>query len=248
MLVEDFRVSSRSTKSSKRIFDISTYSTPELASELHTRLLKIFQSASNSQILPFERFMEQLAKSGRIRRYYTQNIDCRTTSEKLPSLSQSTIWLHGRLDRMICHKYTQHIVKVTKETFIDQIASPCPICQDENLKRRSEGKRSRGYGRLRPKVLLYGEYCPDEDNITKSFRSDLRSSIDTVLIVGTRLEIPSLRDFTLRLCKNVRPQGLVAWINTEKPKLGLEFQSLINALFIGDCDDLASFLMSKQDR
>ncbi len=52
-----------------------------------------------------------------------------------------------------------------------------------------------GRGLLRPKILIYGEGSPDKSKITAAFNSDLAQPIDVVLIIGTRLSIPTLTEF-----------------------------------------------------
>jgi len=144
---------------------------------------------------------------------------------------------------MMCHIYSQHTVEVTTDTFTDWVTAPCPLCQEEDLKRVSMGKRSHGCGFLRPKVYLYGpgELCLDEKEVLSNFNCDLREPVDAVLIVGTRLQIPDLKTFAQRLCKQTRRRkGIVAWINKESPKLGTSFESLLDFQLIGDCDDFAS--------
>ncbi|KAF2195231.1 hypothetical protein K469DRAFT_681566 [Zopfia rhizophila CBS 207.26] len=106
-----------------------TYSIPDSTAKLHSYLLSVFVTASESKFTPFERLMEDLARYGRIRRHYTQNFDCRST--RLPSLSQKTICLHGRLDTMMCHMYSQH------------------KCQEYDQQLVEMGKRSRSGGFLR---------------------------------------------------------------------------------------------------
>jgi NAD-dependent SIR2 family protein deacetylase len=73
------------------------------------------------------------------------------------------------------------------------------MCAEEDKERAQLRKRSRGGGFLGPKVLLYGEDCPDESEITDAFNHDLRQPVDAVLIVGTKLLIPSLRRFAVSL-------------------------------------------------
>ena len=67
-------------------------------------------------------------------------------------------------------------------------------------------KRPHGAGFLRPRVLLYGEDCPDELEITNAFKNVLRKRVDAVIIVGTRLEIRSLKEFAENLLKSDRSQ------------------------------------------
>lgn len=91
-------------------------------------ILDIFRSGSESEITPFERLMEGLTRRCCLCYHYTQNIDCR--SARFPLLVGITTWLHGRLHTMICHKYAQHIVQVTPQTFPDWVATPCPTCHE----------------------------------------------------------------------------------------------------------------------
>lgn len=140
---------------------------------------------------------------------------------------------------MVCHKHPRHMLPVTTVTFSDWAGKPCPLCETENLERMSCGKRALGAGFLRPKVLLYGEDCPDEEDILKEFQRDLRGPVDAVVIVGTRLQIPCLQAFVLQLCKQVnRRKGIVAWLNKEGPALNLSSQFGVQV--IGDCDSFAS--------
>jgi NAD-dependent SIR2 family protein deacetylase len=241
--VNDFRSSSQAKMSSRKIFDFSAYSMLDSATQLHSQMSEMFQSASAPGSTRFEELMEDLARHGRIHRHYTQNIDCRT--ERYPYLSQSTICLHGRLDTMMCHLYSQHMERVTPQTFQQRATAPCPRCEAENEQRVAMGRRSRTVGFLRPKVLLYGEYCPDDSDITDAFKDDLLQPVDAVIIVGTRLLIPPLKRFVERLCRGVKSSNretMTLWVNKEEPRLGQKFESLIDHQFLGDCDSFASLL------
>ncbi|KAL6405627.1 hst4p protein [Ilyonectria robusta] len=91
----------------------------------------------------------------------------------------------------------------------------CPECEKEQSDRASAGKRRRTIGFLRTNVLLYGENCPNEASIIAAFNHAIAQPIDAVLIVGTRLSIPSLAGFAKRLCRVVRetsPDNLVIWL------------------------------------
>ncbi|KAI0534957.1 hypothetical protein GGR58DRAFT_28579 [Xylaria digitata] len=69
----------------------------------------------------------------------------------------------------------------------------CPVSnvrgQGQEARRRQTTTR---HGIPRPKVLLYGEVCPDKSDITDAFNRDLRQPIDAAFTVGTRFKIPSL--------------------------------------------------------
>ncbi|KAH6957693.1 DHS-like NAD/FAD-binding domain-containing protein [Ilyonectria sp. MPI-CAGE-AT-0026] len=239
--VPDYRSFSRSKKSSRNVYDVSAYSTPELADTLHADVLQKLRSGRKAMFTPFDAFAERLAQSDHLRYHYTQNIDCRQT--RLTYLSQRTMWLHGRADTLVCHLRPSHTIQVTPQSFPRWVLAPCPLCKKEQRKRAMARKRKRAVGFLRPNVLLYGENCPGEEEITAAFNRDLTQPVDAVLIVGTRLSIPSLANFTERLCKVVRannPDNLVIWVSKESSTLGGGFQSLINFEYLGDCDDFAS--------
>jgi NAD-dependent SIR2 family protein deacetylase len=207
----------------------------ESANLLHQSELQMFELASKHEPNPFELFMEHLAQSGRLHRHYTQNIDCRTS--KLPALSQKTIHLHGRLDRMRCHMYSQHTVPVEGQNLQELIGARFPICDEKNSQRSREVKRLHGVGFLRPDVLLYNEGDGADPQILSAFKEDLSQKIDAVIIVGTTLHIPLLQKFTTKLCKRMK-RRMVVWLSNEEPSAPL--RSLIDFKFLQDCDEFAS--------
>jgi NAD-dependent histone deacetylase SIR2 len=50
-----------------------------------------------------------------------------------------------------------------------------------------------GTGRLRPKILLYGENNPDELAVEAVFKHDLWECPDAVIVVGTCLKVSGAR-------------------------------------------------------
>ncbi|KAF1964745.1 DHS-like NAD/FAD-binding domain-containing protein, partial [Bimuria novae-zelandiae CBS 107.79] len=233
--VDDFRSFSRTKMSSRNLFHSSAYCIPERATQLHNQLLTIYKSASTSDPTSFDGLMEEWAQCGRVRRHYTQNIDCR--SDRLPSLSKRTVMLHGRVDTLRCSIRPQHTFRITAESFPQRVNERCPMCEKEQKQRELEGKRRRSTGSLRSNVLLYGECNPDESEILAAFNNDLHQPVDAVIIVGTRLEIGDLRDFVEKLCEKAKPgnrECLTVWVNREPPKLREDFE--IDYLFLGDCD------------
>jgi NAD-dependent SIR2 family protein deacetylase len=241
LTVPDYRSSSRSKGSSRRVYDSSAYSSLEAAGQLNSDILSKLQNGQQASFTSFDLFAQKLAESGRLRHHYTQNMDCRQA--RLPCLAERTIWLHGRADTMICHMNPTHTKQVSAKSFTKLAMAPCPYCKRLQKQRTREGRRPRSVGFLRPKVLLYGEDCPDESAITAAFKEDLREPVDAVLIVGTRLSIPSVLEFAKRLSKTVRardPDNMVVWVNKEPPKLGARFKPFINYEHRGDCDAFAS--------
>jgi NAD-dependent SIR2 family protein deacetylase len=236
---------------SRNVFDLSAYSSLESANLLHQSELKILELASRYEPQPFELFMEQLAQSGRLHRHYTQNIDCRTS--KFPALSQRTINVHGRLDRLRCHIYSQHTVPVQQQSLPELLGARCPICDEKNEERSLEGKRLHSVGFLRPDALLYNDFDGADPQIMNAVNEDLRQNVDAVIIVGTTLHIPLLQQITAKLCRAMKwprgepigeilpvsNKGMVVWISEDKPKMRAKLRSLIDFEFLQDCDEFA---------
>lgn len=70
-----------------------------------------------------------------------------------------------------------------------------------------KGKRSLKIGRLRPNVLLYGEPHPDDKEILETAKHNLRICPELVLIISTKLAIPSARSIAADFCDATRSVG-----------------------------------------
>jgi NAD-dependent SIR2 family protein deacetylase len=229
--VDDYRSCSRTKKSSRNIFGISALSSEKFA----RRIGALYGLCSRLQPTPFHQFLDELAGSARLLRHYTQNIDCLETS--LDSLSSRTISLHGRLDMVIC-TYCQNSKHVPLVAYEDTVWSLCEKCLLARQARISISKRGTTVGQYRPKILLYGESCPDETAITTNFEHDLSENVEAVVIAGTRLQIPAMKRFARALCESAKSRGgIVIWVNREKPSLGKSFDTLFDYVLQGDCDD-----------
>ncbi|RSL89656.1 hypothetical protein CEP52_014843 [Fusarium oligoseptatum] len=241
--IPDYQSSSRSNNSSQIVYHATAYLRQETTDRLNADLLQKLQSGQRAMFTMFDMFAEGLAQSGRLRRHYAQNIDCRQS--RLAHLSRKTVWLHGRADTLVCRIRPSHTIKVTPESFPRWVQASCPLCEEEQSKRAAEGKRRRNVGTLRTSVLLYGEDSPSESSITAILNYDLEHPVDAILIIGTRLSIPSLFSFADSLCRTVRnsPDGLVAWVSRSPPTLTEAFRSLINFEYLGDCDEFSRQLL-----
>ena len=143
--------------------------------------------ASKAKPTKFHHLLDDLAEARRLRCHYTQNIDC--LEDKLPSLPHQTVQLHGRLDTLVCQKRSIHTLRVAPKDFQQRIISPCPECEEADKERVESGKRSYGVGVLLPKILLYGA-GPNGSTVGGD---DLHQTVDVIIIVGTRLKIPSAK-------------------------------------------------------
>jgi NAD-dependent histone deacetylase SIR2 len=140
---------------------------------------------------------------------------------------------------MVICTYCQDSKHVPLVAYEDTVGSLCEKCLRESQARISRGKRGMKVGQYRPKILLYGESCPDETAIGKIFEQDLSENVDAVVIAGTRLQIPAMRQFAHALCESAKSRGgIVIWVNREKPSLGKSFNSLFDYVLQGDCDEV----------
>ena len=62
---------------------------------------------------------------------------------------------------------------------------------------------------------------------------------------GTGLKIPAMKKFAAELCHSAKwgnGDGMTLWVNKERPKLGSEFDSLLDYVILGDCDEFTSLV------
>lgn len=172
--------------------------------------------------------------------HFTQNIDC--LEDKLASLPHKTVHLHGRLDTLVCHQRSIHTLQVTPNEFEKKHGSPCPECVEAEKKRRAEGKRSHCVGILLPKIVLYGENA--KSVVEEEFLDDLFLKVDAVVIAGTRLMSPATRTLAKELCRAAKwDNGLTVWVSKERPTLDSGFESFLDYVVEGDCDEFASAML-----
>jgi NAD-dependent histone deacetylase SIR2 len=65
---------------------------------------------------------------------------------------------------------------------------------------------------------------PAEEEIFTCLEEDIRRRPDLVIVVGTRLLIPSARDLVKRLCnRTLETGGKTVWVNKSPKSCGLNF-------------------------
>lgn len=269
------RLTDSKIKDNKSLFDINLiYSSNDYTLQFN-KLIRNLHNLSQSNIpTPFHHLIDNLISRGQIKRIYTQNIDAMETKidsfkdldpiqffTKLPIKPPypKLIQLHGSINYTQCNKCHQikplnpydFITELdTSETKIDHILIPqCSQCEEFEEVRKIAGIRSKGVGILRPKIVLYNELHPDGDEIARVINYDIKSKkIDCLMIVGTTLEIPGVRDLIKGIIKNMRPQRLlgkfvVIFISNELPNkniLKLFGDDGIDLIVHGDCQDLVN--------
>jgi NAD-dependent histone deacetylase SIR2 len=202
---------------------------------------------------PFHHMLASISAEGRLLRLYSQNID--TLDTQMPPLSTTvplnskgpwpaTIQLHGGLEKMVCTK-CGHLEPFNASLFEGPEPPLCEKCKEQDQVRTAfAGKRSHGIGRLRPRIVLYNEYNPDEEAIGNVSKADLRRVPDAVIVVGTSLKIPGVRRIVKEMCQLTRSRrdGITAWINIDPEPQGVEFKDCWDLVIRGKCDDIAELV------
>ncbi|KAJ8113536.1 hypothetical protein ONZ43_g5131 [Nemania bipapillata] len=239
--------------SGKHLFDASVYKHDSTTSYFHTMVRDLSQLVKNAKPTPFHHLLASLSREGRLLRLYTQNVDgLETSMEPLNTVVPlqpkgpwpRTIQLHGGLEKMVCSKCNE-ISQFDASLFEGPQAPPCKGCEEtDNVRTSHAGKRSHGIGRLRPRMVLYNEYNPDEEAIANVFRADLRARPDAVIVVGTSMKIPGVRNMVKDMCKKTRDRrdGITAWINLDPEPSGADLKNCWDLVVRGKCDDVASLV------
>ncbi|KAI0423192.1 DHS-like NAD/FAD-binding domain-containing protein [Xylaria grammica] len=239
--------------SGKHLFDASVYKHDSTTSYFHTMVRDLSQLVKNAKPTPFHHLLASLSKEGRLLRLYTQNVDGLDTSmEPLSTVVPlqpkgpwpKTVQLHGGLEKMVCSKCNE-ISQFDASLFEGPQAPLCKGCEEtDNVRTSHAGKRSHGIGRLRPRMVLYNEYNPDEESIANVFRADLRARPDAVIVVGTSMKIPGVRNMVKDMCKVTRDRrdGVTAWINLDSEPSGIDLKNCWDLVVRGKCDDVASLV------
>ena len=262
-LVPDFRSSTglfstlrgqhKLKASGKHLFDASVYKHDSSTSSFHTMVRELAHMTSNAAPTAFHHFLASLAKEGRLMRLYSQNVDCIETqmeplATRVPLNAKGpwpvTIQLHGGLEKMVCTK-CGHLEAFDGSLFEGPEPPTCVKCEEQDQVRTAfAGKRSHGIGRLRPRIVLYNEYNPDEEAIGNVSKADIRRVPDAVIVVGTSLKIPGVRRLVKEMCQLTRSRrdGITAWLNVDPEPVGVEFKDCWDFVVRGRCDDVAEMV------
>lgn len=236
--------------SGKDLFDASVYQDSSMTSSFHDMVRSLSGMAAEAQPTAFHHLLARLAKEKRLLRLYTQNVDGIDTS--LPPLRTEiplevkgpwpkTIQLHGGLEKMVCQK-CRFTTNLEPELFCGPDPPLCRACCEIDEVRTTTGQRSRGVGKLRPRMVLYNEHNPDEEAIGAVVRGDLRARPDALIVVGTTMKIPGVRRIVKEMSRVVRGRrdgGVVMWINRDPVPVGKDFDRCWDLVIKGDSDEVA---------
>ncbi|KZL70742.1 sir2 family protein [Colletotrichum incanum] len=236
--------------SGKHLFDASVYKHDSSTEKFHKMICDLATMVKAAKPTKFHHLLASLAAENRLLRLYSQNVDCIDTNMEplktnVPLNTKGpwpkTIQLHGSVEHMVCSKCTD-IRPLKTELFVGHEAPLCEECKTiDELRTQFEQRRSHGIGRLRPRMVLYNEFNPDEEAIGKVSSVDLKSRPDAVIVVGTSLKIPGVRRLVKELCQVTRSRrdGFTAWINTDSEPQHNDFKDCWDLVVRGKCDDVA---------
>ncbi|TDZ65881.1 NAD-dependent protein deacetylase hst4 [Colletotrichum trifolii] len=236
--------------SGKHLFDASVYKHDSSTEKFHKMICDLSTMVKAAKPTPFHHLLASLSHERRLLRLYSQNVDCLDTNmaplkTAVPLNTKgpwpTTIQLHGSVEHMVCSKCAD-INPLKTELFVGHEAPLCEECKTiDQLRTQFEQRRSHGIGRLRPRMVLYNEFNPDEEAIGKVSSIDLKSRPDAVIVVGTSLKIPGVRRLVKELCQVTRSRrdGFTAWINTDPEPQHNDFKDCWDLVVRGKCDDVA---------
>jgi NAD-dependent SIR2 family protein deacetylase len=241
-----------SRTSGKDLFHVSALASRVLRPSFCQMIGELSGKSELAHPTEFHQLMHNLDTAGKLRRIYTQNIDCleeksgisfglpnalslrslkRKSLSTVPSDIPRCIPVHGRIDTVHCLKCggsfgaSQHIDCLSRGRL--------PMCSDcverEDLIELA-GKRSRGIGHLRPSVVLYGESHPNNDVIWDIVEHDLDYVHDRfhcddstlLLVVGTSLQIPGIKAMVREFAKAVHAPRPASTIETPTADPGVD--------------------------
>ncbi|GCF01459.1 hypothetical protein ZYGM_000807 [Zygosaccharomyces mellis] len=242
--------------SGKDLFDFNqVYSCDEMSIKFNGMITSLHKLAQESESTEFHFMLNEIAGEGRLQRLYTQNIDGLDTrlthlNTKIPldKPAPMTVQLHGSVNHVECNmcsmidKLNPSIFKCHSEdtTNNTQVVPTCSQCEEYETVRMVAGLRSKGVGKLRPRVVLYNEMHPEGDIIGEITSHDIKKKPDCLIVVGTSLQIPGVKQLCKQFAQTIRARkGIVLYLNKDPPS-----QSLLDALgwvdlvVLGDCQDV----------
>lgn len=248
-LFSSLRSQHKLKSSGKELFDASVYKDDSSTTSFHSMVRELSRLTKNAEPTPFHHMLATLAEEGRLLRLYSQNVDGIDTSleplaTKVPLNNKGpwpkTIQLHGGLAKMVCSK-CGHLQDFDGTLFEGPDAPDCENCVEIDSVRIAAGSRRHGIGRMRPRMVLYNEYNPDEEAIGAVSAADLKKVADAVIVVGTSLKIPGIRRLVKEMCSTTRDRknGFTAWINLDGEPGGPEFKDCWDLIVRGECDEVA---------
>lgn len=254
-LFRSLRKEHKLKSSGKDLFDASVYKDADSTAQFHDMVRNMANDTQKCNPTPFHHLLATLADQGRLLRLYTQNIDSLDT--QLPPLATQVplerkgpwpkaIQVHGNLQKMVCIK-CRKVSDLEPEIFNGPTPPECENCVEvDRLHTEVAGKRSRGVGWLRPRMVLYNESNPDEEAIGAVMAADLHKRPDALIVVGTTLQIPGMKRLVREMCSVIRGrrEGMTVWLNRDPPPAVKDYEW--DLIVKSNCDEIAKRVEMKK--
>lgn len=252
------------------MFNISITTTEDGLCAFNQFMGTIHDKIRNSTIIPgpVHMYLSDMRKQGRLMRVYTQNFDGLEAKAGLsvlnlepPPPSPGTpmvnngvlVQLHGNLSTVRC-THCGHVSQWTREhstAFADRSKVWCVQCKTDEEKRVTQGKRTIVRNKeplVRANVLLYDELPSHSGVIQSLVIDDLKEGPDLLLIMGTELRIPHLREVAKKLARKVhqKEDGHVLFINTSQVKRIVKNEGWIDTYLHMSCETWLDIFYDRQ--
>lgn len=248
----------------KDLFDFNkVYSSDEMSIAFNSMITKLHKMSSEAKPTQFHELLNRVSLEGRLQRLYTQNIDGLDTRLNdlqtrvpLEKPIPSTIQLHGSINHMVCNKcakIAQLDPTIFKNELCDEenstIIPTCRQCEEFESVREIAGLRLKGIGKLRPRVVLYNEIHPEGDIIGEVTGTDLKKKPDCLIIAGTSLKIPGVKNICRQFAQKVKSSnGIVLYMNKEMPSQSMiDHIGCVDLILLGDCQNVPQLLQDSTE-
>ncbi|KAH8918965.1 DHS-like NAD/FAD-binding domain-containing protein [Atractiella rhizophila] len=163
--------------------------------------------------------------------------------------------LHGHLNSLTCTNCSHTMPLETPSSTLDTLLAGegivCALCSQIDSARAAAGERSRGVGRMKPDIVLYGEEHQNAEEVGDVTRRDLLGvRPDLLIVAGTTLKVPGTKLLVKELAKVIRPpvkeedededgkrrgNGVhIVLVNNEFPTPGRDFKDVFDTWIKGD--------------
>lgn len=174
----------------------------------------------NIEPSPSHKFIYLMQENHKLLRNYTQNID--NLEKKVGIKSSKLIECHGSIETFQCVCCRKKCTLYDVIDFVKNSQVPyCIRCNDEVMK---------------PCITFFGETVPTK--FTTAIKKDLEV-VDLILIIGTSLKVGGSVHQLLRDADGNIPQIL---INRDLVTLPKNVSNGFNAVLLGDCDQILSYI------
>lgn len=152
-----------------------------------------------------------------------------------------------------CAKIAQLDPTIFKNELCDEenstIIPTCRQCEEFESVREIAGLRLKGIGKLRPRVVLYNEIHPEGDIIGEVTGTDLKKKPDCLIIAGTSLKIPGVKNICRQFAQKVKSSnGIVLYMNKEMPSQSMiDHIGCVDLILLGDCQNVPQLLQDSTE-